>query len=292
MSTDSVGAAGAACDADVTDVGPRDAVDVGRLDRDAAERVLRRAVQLDDDVAGEDHRVSVQALVEAAAELGIDGVDVRRAVVEERLGMLSTRRRPADALAGPECFVVARVLDGDPGAVLDRVDEWMRRGRVLRRSRSPQGVDGAPGWVEYSRRNDPIAGAQRAVRAFQGHGRLAHVRRVRVLVGRVDRRRCVVGLIVDGSRSRRAAVAGAAATTLGGAAVSVDMVVALGHPWPLAVGGVALSAFAGVGVMWTRRIWTDGVDGDLEALLDAVESGERPRSAIDGVASRLARGGR
>ena len=84
------------------------------LDRDAAERVLRRAVRLDEvSGADADHRVSVRALLDAADELGIDRAEVRRAVVEEELGLLEEHPRRSDALLGPERFVVARVLDGD-----------------------------------------------------------------------------------------------------------------------------------------------------------------------------------
>ena len=53
------------------------------MDRDAAERVLRRAVHLDGDVARYDERVAVQALLDAADELGIDRSEVQRAIVEE-----------------------------------------------------------------------------------------------------------------------------------------------------------------------------------------------------------------
>ncbi len=274
------------------DAAARAAVDLGPLDRldgDAVERVLRRAVQLDEDTTGEDHRISVRALLEAADELGIDPSDVRQAVVEEQLGLLAARRRPADPLVGPDRFVVARVVEGSPGAIAERIDDWMRRGRVLRRSRSPQRADGAAGWVEYARRNDPMAGVQRAMHALQGHERLAHVRRVRVVVSPLEDRRCVVGLLVDAARSRRVVVAGATATTVSGSLLSLDWVVSLGHPWPLAIGGAALSAMAGAGVLWSRRVWTDGVEGDLEGLLDAVESGGRPPSAIGGLTSRVMR---
>ncbi len=264
-------------------------VDPGRLHRDAAERVLRRAVQLDDP-AEPDQRVSVQALLDAADELGIDRAEVRRAVVEEELGLLDDDRRRSDALVGPERFVVARVVDGRPQEVTDRVDAWMRRGRVLRRSRTAAATaDGTSGFVEYSRRNDPVAGAQRALRAVQGSERLAHVRRVRVVVGELDDRRCVVGLLVDASRSRRNAVAGAAATTATGAGATVVAVTSTASsPGWLAVGAAA-SACAGAGVMWSRKAWTSEVPDELESVLDAVASGEHPPSVIEGVTSRLGR---
>lgn len=263
-------------------------IDPGRLHRDAAERVLRRAVQLDDPDEV-DHRVSVQALLDAADELGIDRAEVRRAVVEEELGLLDDERRRADRLVGPERFVVVRVVDGRPQEVTDRVDSWMRRGRVLRRTRTAAGVDGASGFVEYSRRNDPVAGAQRALRAVQGSERLAHVRRVRVVVRELDGSRCVIGLLVDASRSRQNAIAGAAATTATGAGATVVAVTSTASSPGWVAVGAAASAVAGAGVMWSRKAWTSGVPDELESVLDAVESGQQPPSVIDGVTSRLGR---
>ena len=262
-------------------------VDRGQLDRDAAERVLRRAVQLDGDVDGVDQRVSVQALLDAADELGIDRAEVRRAVVEEELGLLQERPRRSDALLGPERFVVARVLDGRVDQLTDRVDEWLRKGRVLRRSRSTPADDRSSGFAEYSRRTDPVAGAQRAVHAVRGGERLAHVRRVRVVVCELDDRRCVVGLLVDATRSRRNAAAGGTAVTVTGVAASAAGL--LPWAWGAAVAGAVASGAAGVGVMWTRKAYTSQVTDELESVLDAVASGERPPSVIDGVTSRLLR---
>jgi hypothetical protein len=265
----------------------RSPVDRRQLDREAAERVLRRTVELDGIDDGVDHRVSVQALLDAADELGIDRAEVRRAVVEEELGLLDRPARWTDALLGPDRFVVARVLIGTADEVAERVDAWMRRGRVLRRSRSTRTGDG-PGWVEYARRTDPVAAAQRAARAVRGGERLAHVRRVRVVVTELDERRCVVGLLVDASRSRRNAAAGGTAVSVTGTAASL---VALAPPWGVAgaVGGVAASVAAGAGVMWARKAYTSEVDEELESVLDAVASGERPPSVIEGVTSRLLR---
>ena len=183
--------------------------------------------------------------------------------------------------------VVARVLDGRVDQLTDRVDEWLRKGRVLRRSRSTPADDRSSGFAEYSRRTDPVAGAQRAVHAVRGGERLAHVRRVRVVVCELDDRRCVVGLLVDATRSRRNAAAGGTAVTVTGVAASAAGL--LPWAWGAAVAGAVASGAAGVGVMWTRKAYTSQVTDELESVLDAVASGERPPSVIDGVTSRLLR---
>ncbi len=317
----------------------RSTIDPRRLDREAAERVLRRAVHLDGDVVRDDERVSVQALLDAADELGIDRSEVHRAIVEEEVGLLDDRHRRGDALLGPERFVVARVVDGTAADVEERVDQWMRRGRVLRRTRTQPGAaggnadrgnaaggnaaggnapsgsgaraSGAPGpagsasgrpgtasnaggdggWSEYTRRTDPVAGAQRAMRSLQGSERLAHVRRVRAIVRALDEHRCVVGLVVDASQSRQnAAIVGTAVAVSGtGGSLALGLA-AMPGIWPAAGAVVVTSAAsvaAGAGVMWSRKVWTNSVPDELESVLDAVASGERPPSVLDDVTARL-----
>ncbi|MFN7970483.1 MAG: hypothetical protein U0P47_14230 [Acidimicrobiales bacterium] len=229
--------------------------------------------------------MSVRALLDAADELGIDRAEVRRAVVEEELGLLEEHPRRSDALLGPERFVVARVLDGDVDDVSERIDLWMRRGRVLRRSRSPLGADGEPGWL-----STPAA----TIRWRAPSGRGTRPRAANVWLTCVGSGSWSAASTIDGSWSaswstrpgRHNAAAAGAATAVAGTAASA--VAAATSPFWLAVGAVA-SASAGLGVMWSRKAWTDGVDDELESLLDAVESGQRPPSVIDGVTTRLVR---
>ena len=60
--------------------------------------------------------------------------------------------------------------------------------------------------------------------------------------------------------------------------------------WPAAGAVVVTSAAsvaAGTGVMWSRKVWTNSVPDELESVLDAVASGERPPSVLDDVTARL-----
>jgi hypothetical protein len=239
------------------------------LDREAAERVLRRAVELDDlSPAGRD--VSERALLEAADELGIDGDDLRRAIAEERLGLLTDHHRRGDGVLGPDRFLAVRVLDGRP-----------ERGRGLRRVRR------AEGWSEYARRSDPVAAAQRAARKVQGKERLAHVRRLRVLVADAGARRALVGLVVDASTSRTAAAAGGGAVAASGVATA-GATVAAGLP-PVAWIWVPVAAVTGAGVVAARRSYVSDIGIELESVLDAIASGAAPASVLDDVAARLLR---
>lgn len=242
-----------------------------RLDRDAAERVLRRAVELDSGDDAHDRRISLQALLEAADELGIDRAEVHRAVHEQQIGLLDVRRRRSDRLLGPDRFVAVRAVEGAPERVVGICDEWLRRGGVLRRTRSPATTGMSGQVVDYTRRTDAVAGVQRAFHSAVGSERLVHVRRVRLVVTDMDDGRTAVGLIVDASRSRTNATAGAGAVTACGSLMSMA---ALHGANVLA--GVAASAAAGFGVIALRRSLTAGVPEELEALLDAVARGRRP----------------
>lgn len=246
-------------------------------DRGAADRILRRAVELDDP-ADDGRDISDRALVEAAVELGIRAADVRRAIAEEQLGLLSDRRRAGDALLGPDRYVAARVIDGSSDDVLERVDSWMRRGRSLRRVRRTEH------WAEYSRRGDPAAAAQRALHAVRGHERLARVRRLRLLVATTGPDRCLVGLTVDASRSRKVAVTGGVTVAATGAVTAGATAVTV-LPWAWL--GVPVAAAGGVGVMAARKGYVSDVAAELESVLDAVASGASPPSMLDGVAARL-----
>jgi hypothetical protein len=250
------------------------------VDRDAAERILRRAVELDDAPADHGRGISERALLEAAQELGIDAAEVQRAIAEEELGLLSRGSRPGDAFLGPDRFLAARVVDGEPAAVLDRVDAWLRRGGALRRVRRQDG------WADYSRRKDPMAAVQRAARSVNGEERLAHVRRLRVVAAPAGEGRTLVGLVVDVSRSRDAAAAGGVTV----AATGIMTAGAAAVTWvPWAWLGVPVAVAGGVGVMAARKGYVADVDDELEAVLDLVSGGDAPPSTFDGLASRLLR---
>jgi len=249
-----------------------------RIGRDAAERVIRRAVSLSD-AATDDDGLSVAALLDAADELGMDRTEVERALAEERVGLLADGTRVGDRWLGPDRVVVARVVEGSPDEALERLDAWMRLGRVLRRVRRESDR------VVYARRSDPAAIAQRTVRAARGGERLARVRRLVASVVAVGDSRCLVVLSVDTSASRVTAAAGA--TTVAATGVVTAGVAAV--EWvPWAWVGVPVALAGGAGVAAARRAYLADVDEDLEAVLDDLAAGGRPVTLVDSVTSRLA----
>jgi hypothetical protein len=249
-----------------------------RIDRDAAERVIRRAVSLSESASDDDDGLSVAALLAAADDLGMDRAEVERALAEERVGLLADGPRVGDRWLGPDRVVVARVVEGSPDEALERLDAWMRLGRVLRRVRreSDRAV--------YARRSDPAAIAQRTVRAARGGERLARVRRLVASVVAVGDGRCLVVLSVNTSASRLTATAGA--TTVAATGVVTAGVAAVDWvPWAWV--GVPVALAGGAGVVAARRAYLADVDEDLEAVLDDLSAGRRPVTLVDSVTARF-----
>jgi hypothetical protein len=253
------------------------------FDHEAAQRILRRAVHLAED--GNDHDawdgVSERALVEAAEELGLDVAAVRRAASEERLGLLSPPSTRLDALVGPGSLRIGRIAPGEPAAVLERVDAWLRRVAPLRRQR------GDAMSASYGRRSDVVASVQRSVRSVTGAEDLRRVRRVHVVARPIDRDSSMVVLVADLELERSLAVAtGAGVAGVGSAVAVVEALV--WTPWIWL--GVPASLAAGGGVLVARRHGVPDVRSSLEGVLDRVESGESPPSVLGGVTDRVLRG--
>lgn len=248
------------------------------LPRDAAERVLRRAVELSDVPSAADDHFDVDALLEAARDLGMDDTAIHRAIAEEQAGLLTGESSPVDRLVGPAAVSAARVVDASLDATMALCDEWLRRAWAFRRVRT------TPTAAEYRRRTDAMAGLQRATRTLAGKEQADKVRRLRVLAHPVDPSHTLVALVVDIHVSRATAEAGGTAVAVAGSLGAA----ASGLAWvPWAWVGVPVSAALGAGVMVTRRAWTRGIDTELEAVLDRVADGGHPGSVLGGLAGRL-----
>ena len=252
------------------------------FDRSAAERILRRAVHLadQDDATTTDDGISEQALVEAAEELGVDVAVVRRAVQEERLGLLLEVRRFGDALVGPGSLTVSRIVAGRSDQVLDRVDAWLRRLGALRRQRRDATS------ASYGRRGDVVASVQRATRSITGSEDLRRVRRLSVVATPIDPERCIVVIVADMQLERSLAVASGSGVAGVGSAVAVAEVVAW-SPWFWL--GVPVSMAAGCGLLVARAHGVPDVEASIEGVLDRVAAGELPPSVLGGVTERVLR---
>ncbi len=246
------------------------------LDSAAADRVLRRANDLagggDDAVDG----FEPEALIAAAAEVGIPERAVRQSLAIEYLGPAPTERR-LDGLVGPATIVEQRIVAGSPASVLDLLDRWLVDGHHLRRERR------RPGEIEWSRRDDVVGGVRRSVRALSGEGRLGDVRRVRATAQPVEPDQTVVRVSVDRSVRRRTSVI--AGSTLGGGGAVVGVAGLVLAP-PIALAAVPVVAAGGV-VAAASRSQAGRFERELLRLLDAVDEGREPQGLLSGIRQRL-----
>jgi hypothetical protein len=104
-----------------------------RIDRAAVDRILARAVELQADVPADAQGQLTEAqLLELAKEVGLDAVNLRQAIAEERTrvaipdesGVLATLYGGATASA-------QRTVRGTPVQVLKALDDWMQRQEAL-----------------------------------------------------------------------------------------------------------------------------------------------------------------
>lgn len=250
-----------------------------RFDRAAAERILQRAIELEDVRDDEPFRgLSEATLREAADELGIPATAVQQAAAEERLGVLAGAARRLDRIVGPGAVTAVRVVDGRRGDVLAHADEWLRRAAFRRRRYSPS-------FAEYSRRGDPVAVAQRAVRSVGGHEGLKTVRNLRVTAEPIGVDSTVLAFVVDLEGQRTATLAGGSTLAGGGSTAAVLGQVAVGTHWLWL--GIPGSAAAGYGILRARARGLGSVETELQGALDRIAAADLPPNAFAGVRDRV-----
>ena len=104
------------------------------IDRAAVERVLARALELQAGASGDtSDRLTEAQLLDLAKEVGLDPLNLRQALAEERTrvsvpeekGLLAT-------LYGGATVSAQRTVNGTPAQVLQALDDWMQRQECLK----------------------------------------------------------------------------------------------------------------------------------------------------------------
>ena len=242
-----------------------------RLDHEAIERIVRRAIELDgeadvDEVVG---GLDVDSLVAAAAEVGISEEAVLESVALERLGD-EPHGHTLDPVFGARWVVAQRRVQGGADEAFERLDDWLTRGHHLRRGER-NGTSAV-----WRRRRDMAAGLQRGIRGFSGGGRLGTLPAIVGHVTGIDGGNSIVRVMVDRSSNRSGHVAVAAVAGTGGVATAATM--AMVTP-PLALVGVPVVAVAGVASSRSKRA-AAGIGSELARLLDHLAEGRDPASAM------------
>jgi hypothetical protein len=104
-----------------------------RIDRAAVDRILARALELQADVPTDAQGQLTEAqLLELAKEVGLDAVNLRQAMAEERTRVAIPEERGLLAsLYGGSSASAQRTVRGTPGQVLKALDDWMQRQECL-----------------------------------------------------------------------------------------------------------------------------------------------------------------
>lgn len=256
-----------------------------RIDRAAVDRVLARALELQASGAGEPHaeQLTEAQLLELAREVGLDPVNMRQALAEERTrvsvgeesGLLASIFGSAHASA-------QRTVSGTPAQVLKALDDWMQRQEclaVLRYHSNERIVWEARRGLAESLRRRISARGQALARATDVSATAIAVDAGRVLV-RLDAR-------LHGYRSLMASQ-GAAFT---GAGVLAGGVVAVLSPF-LVAAAAPVAVLAPFGIATGRashRRTVARAQLALEQVLDRLERGEvgRPPTLLSMLAAAV-----
>src|SRR3954470_16814402 len=104
-----------------------------RIDRAAVDRILARALELQADVPADAQGQLTEAqLLELAKEVGLDPVNLRQAIAEERTRVAIPEERGLLAsLYGGSAVSAQRTVRGTPKQVLSALDDWMQRQECL-----------------------------------------------------------------------------------------------------------------------------------------------------------------
>src|SRR4051812_47452420 len=109
---------------------PRPPVPVpASIDRAAVERILARATELQSSASNDpEGRLSEAQLEALAKEVGIDPINLRQAIAEERTRTtVPVERGMLASLYGGAFASAQRTVHGRPADVLKALDEWMQR---------------------------------------------------------------------------------------------------------------------------------------------------------------------
>jgi hypothetical protein len=241
------------------------------IDRAAVERVLARALELQAGPAGEPQgRLTEAQLLDLAKEVGLDPVNLRQALAEERTRVVVPEERGLLAwLYGGASVSAQRTVMGTPTEVLKALDDWMQRQECLKVKR----YFGERIVWEADR---GIAGTIK--RTVSGKGTaLARANDVAATAIALDQSRVVVRLDAN-LGSNRASLAQLNAGLTGASVVAGGVLAVLSFPVFAVVAPVAVLAPAVWGASRSSHAKTvERAQLALEQVLDRLERGEAGR---------------
>jgi hypothetical protein len=243
-----------------------------RIDRDALDRIIRRAAELQAGEIDTGEAITEQDLLKLGADVGIDGRFLRQAMYEEHAGAVPAERGLLARWIGPGRVAAGRVVPGDKASVEQALEHWMTESEALTVKRR------LPDRTLWERQKGFFAEMKRGLGVGGKSYQLAKAHEVAVAVTQLEAGFCHVELSADISdaRGRAAASGGMAAGTLG--ALGFMMIAILAGPPALVVtvALVPLGAAAAALPLATRqhRRRAGRTQLALEQVLDRLERGE------------------
>jgi hypothetical protein len=247
------------------------------LDRNALDRVLARAAELNAGTLEPSEGMSEGQLVELGHEVGISPEHIRQALAEERTRVdVPESSGLVGELFGATRAGAARIVNGTPAELLGRLDQWMQREEALRPKR--RFADRLTWEARRGFLGDLQVGFNVSGRAYA----LYRATEVGATVVAVDGQRSLVRLDADYTDARRSSaawsggVAGVGALSAGSLLAlagtieggSMILAGAVGGAWALVAGGIAWA------VARAQRHRIVRAQLALEQILDRLEHGE------------------
>lgn len=237
------------------------------IDREALERILQRAAELQAAEIDTSEGLTEQELLKLGAEVGIDGRFLRQAMYEERAGAATSERGALARWFGPGHVVASRVVPGDRSQVEQAIEQWMSDSEALAVKRR------MPDRTLWERQRGFLAEMKRGFGVGGREYRLARAQEISVAVTQLEPGYCHVELSADITNSRRGVAAGSVTMASAGA---VGAMVASAVAAPLFV-PVVIITMCGAGAIGISRAHTGTAERTLLALeqvLDRLERGE------------------
>lgn len=259
-----------------------------RIDREALERILKRATELQAGERDPGHDLTDQEVMALGREVGLPARYLQQALLEERARVGTS---PASGLlgrlAGPGEVTAQRVVQGETERVQAAIMAYMSDSELLVVQREQQG---SVLW-------EPLGGIQAAIRrgsaalGRQSRGYLLHqVASIRGTIAALETGYVHVALTAD-LRGIRGGYVGGGAALLSAGVAGAAILLSLGAFAPIAIAPLALGTGLGYGAMRQYPARVERVTLGLERALDHLEQNAARRRQLpprSGVGTLLA----
>ena len=239
-----------------------------RITRDALERIIHRAAELQADQREIGDRLTERDVLELGNEVGIPARHLQQALLEERARAVTAADRGLLVnLAGPKRISAERAVPGEQSKVEQALSHWMTEVELLTvKRRYAQGTS-------WEARKDFLASMKRGLGIG---GRQYALARAREILGRVQELEegwCHVTLIADLSNTRAERLGGGAVFFGAGGTMTLIAGV-LGVAAVAAVIPVVAGAAGGFAIARSNRNQVERVHVSMEQVLDRLQRKE------------------